>query len=128
MPDRGGFRRWLFTVTRNELRDAVARGKRHPAGSGDTGVKQLIEQQPAPVNEEALWEEEYERRRLDWAAQQVCGKVEKSTWQAFWQTAVEGKPAEEVARALKMSIGAVYIAKSRVIARLRKQIEEQEDP
>lgn len=124
--DRGGFRRWLFTVTRNELRDAVAHGKRHPAGSGDTGVKQLIEQQPAPLDDEALWEEEYQRRRFDWAAQQVRGKVDHSTWQAFWQTAVEGKPADEVARTLKMSTGAVYIAKSRVIARLRKQIEEQE--
>ena len=126
--DRGGFRRWLFTVTRNELRDAVAHAKRNPAGSGDTGIKQVIERQPAPLNDEALWEEEYERRRFDWAAQRVCGQVEKSTWQAFWQTAIEGKPAEEVARALKISVGAVYIAKSRVIARLRKQIEEQEDP
>jgi RNA polymerase sigma-70 factor (ECF subfamily) len=75
-----------------------------------------------------LWEEEYQRRRLDWAAQRVCGKVQTATWQAFWQTAVEGKPAEEVAQALKMSLGAVYIAKSRVIARLRQQIETQEDP
>jgi RNA polymerase sigma-70 factor (ECF subfamily) len=126
--DRGGFRRWLLTVTHNELRDAVARARRHPAGSGDTGVKQWIEQQPEPAVDEALWEEEYQRRRLDWAAQRVCGKVQTATWQAFWQTAVEGKPAEEVAQALKMSLGAVYIAKSRVIARLRQQIETQEDP
>ena len=82
--DRGGFRRWLFTVTRNELRDAVARAKRSPAGSGDTGVRQRIEQQPDPIDDDALWEEEYERRRLDWAAQRVSGKVQGSTWQAFW--------------------------------------------
>jgi RNA polymerase sigma-70 factor (ECF subfamily) len=126
--DRGGFRRWLFTIARNELRDAVARYKRNPAGSGDTGVKQWIEQQPGPIDDDVLWEEEYERRRLDLAAEQVRGNVQKSTWQAFWQTAVEGKPAEEVARALNMSIGSVYIAKSRVIARLRQQIEEQEGP
>ena len=124
--DRGGFRRWLFTVTHNELRNAVARCKRSPAGSGDTGVKHLIERQPAAIDYEASWEEEYERRRFDWAAQRVCGKVDQSTWQAFWQTAVEGKSADEVARALKLSVGAVYIAKSRVIARLRRQIEEQE--
>ena len=124
--DRGGFRRWLFTIAHNELRDAIARRKRNPAGSGDTGIKQLIERQPEPIDSHASWEEEYQRQRLDWAAQQVCGKVQESTWQAFWQTAVEGKSAEEVAVALKMSVGAVYIAKSRVIARLRKQIEEQE--
>ena len=125
--DRGGFRRWLFTVTRNELRDALARGKRHPAGSGDTGVGQWIQQQPDPTDADALWDAEYERCRLDWAAQRVCAQVEPATWQAFWQTAVEGQPAEAVAQALQMSVGAVYIAKSRVIARLRKEIAEQGD-
>lgn len=124
--DRGGFRRWLFTITRNELRDVATRCKRHPPASGDTGIQFMIEQHPAASDEEALWDEEYERRRFDWAAQQVRDQVEPSTWEAFWQTAVEGKTAEQVARGLAMSPGAVYIAKSRVIARLRKQIEAQE--
>jgi RNA polymerase sigma-70 factor (ECF subfamily) len=125
--DRGGFRRWLFTVTRNELKDALARAKRNPVGSGDTGVKQLLDQQPEPIADGTLWEEEYQRRLWDWAAAKVRGEVQESTWQAFWQTAVEGKRAEDVAGALDLSVGAVYIARSRVIARLRKWVEERED-
>ena len=74
-----------------------------------------------------MWEEEYQRRLWDWAAGQVRGEVQESTWQAFWQTAVEGRRAEDVARGLELSVGAVYIARSRVIARLRKWVEERED-
>mgnify|MGYP000906281100 CR=1 FL=1 len=44
------------------------------------------------------------------------------TWQAFWGTAVDGKPAAEVGAGLGMSPGAVYVAKSRVLARLRGEV------
>jgi RNA polymerase sigma-70 factor (ECF subfamily) len=127
-PDRGGFRRWLFTVTRNELADFVGRARRSPVGAGDTGMREFLERQPAVVDEARLWDEEYRRQLLDWAAERVRNEVRESTWQAFWQTAVEGRGAEEVANRLGMSVGAVYIAKSRVIARLRDQIEQQEGP
>ncbi|MGO9110904.1 MAG: RNA polymerase sigma factor [Thermoguttaceae bacterium] len=125
-PDRGGFRRWLFTVTRNELADFVGRAHRGPVGAGDTAMKKFLEQQPVVVDEARLWDEEYQQQILDWAAERVQSEVHESTWQAFWQTAVEGQRAEEVAKRLGMSVGAVYIAKSRVIARLREHVEQQE--
>jgi len=59
---------------------------------------------------------------FDWAAEQVRGHFQDSTWQAFWQTAVENRPPREVADHLGLSVGAVYIAKSRVLARLREQV------
>ena len=46
------------------------------------------------------------------------------TWQAFWQTAVQDQDNRQVADQLQMSVGAVYIAKSRVLARLKEVIEE----
>ncbi|HEV3443267.1 MAG TPA: hypothetical protein VG099_01435, partial [Gemmataceae bacterium] len=55
---------------------------------------------------------------------QIRGGCEDSTWQAFWLTAVEGKEPKEAAGALGITVGAVYIAKSRVLARLRKKIEQ----
>jgi RNA polymerase sigma factor (sigma-70 family) len=123
-PARGSFRGWLFTVARNKLRNFISARKRQAVGSGDTGVQHLLEQQPSGEDAEAaLWDQEYERRLFDWAAEQVRGGFQDATWQAFWQTAVEGKGAKEVAAALGVSVGAVYIAKSRVLARLREQIE-----
>ncbi len=74
--------------------------------------------------EQSRWDDEVQRRLFDWAAQQVRVEFEDSTWQAFWQTAVEAVPAKTVADRLKMSVGAVYVAKSRVISQLRIRIRE----
>jgi RNA polymerase sigma-70 factor (ECF subfamily) len=124
-PRRGTFRGWLFTVVRNELRDFLGRRRRQVQGSGDTGVQQALNEQPAPGGgPEEEWDRAYERRLFTWAAEQVRAGVQGSTWQAFWQTAVEGKSGQEVAKALGMSVAAVYLAKSRVMARLKEQIRQ----
>ena len=89
----------------------------------------MLEEQPArEADQAALWEQEYERQLFAWASARVRGEVQGSTWQAFWQTAVEGKSGKEVARALGMSVPAVYLAKGRVTARLKeliRQIQEE---
>src|SRR5262249_25093498 len=60
-PARGTFRGWLFRVVRNELCDFGAARRRHRPGSGDTDMKRLLEEQPAPSEDEvAVWEREYE--------------------------------------------------------------------
>jgi RNA polymerase sigma-70 factor (ECF subfamily) len=73
-----------------------------------------------------LYEAEYRRQLFVWAAEEVRGEFAVSTWQAFWQTAVEGQEIKTAAAELNISTGAVYIARSRVIARLRERIEEFE--
>lgn len=120
---RGAFRAWLFTVVRNKLRTFLLRRKRECRGSGDSGVQNLLAEQAAPSDDEAeLWQREWERRRFDWAAERVRGEVQDSTWQAFWRTAVEGQSGQQTADALGMRVAAVYLAKSRVMARIKEQL------
>ena len=118
-PRRGTFRGWLFTVARNKLHTFLRKQQRLTRRSEPVDFALLAE----PEQEAALWEQEYEQRLFDWAAEQVRGHFQDNTWQAFWQTAVENRPSREVAEHLGLSVGAVYIAKSRVLARLREQVQ-----
>ncbi len=128
-PRKGTFRGWLFTIVRNKLRDFLSQPHQLYQGSGDSGMQRLLENQPAPQpEEEGDWDRDYRRGLLAWAAEQVRPEVQETTWQAFWQTAVEGKPGKAVARSLGLTTAAVYLAKSRVMTRLRAVIREvQED-
>ena len=123
-PRKGSFRGWLFTVARNKLHTFLRRRERQRRRIEDVAVDRLAEEPTAPESEEeALWEQEYQQRLFDWAAEQVRGHFQNRTWQAFWRTAVEGRSPREVAEALGLSVGAVYIAKSRVLARLKEQVQ-----
>src|SRR5262245_11760445 len=98
---KGRFRGWLFTIVRNRLRNYFTRMKPDTHGSGDSKILELLEEQPAGEDRAAeSWDQEYASRLLAWASHQVRGAVNESTWQAFWQTAKEGKSGEEVARNL----------------------------
>lgn len=123
-PRKGSFRGWLFTVVRNKLRSFLDAQRRQVRGSGDTGMRQALEALPSPEDPEAEWDREYERRLFTWAAERVKAEVQPATWQAFWRTAVQGEGGEEVARSLGISVAAVYLAKSRVMAKLKSAIRE----
>jgi RNA polymerase sigma-70 factor (ECF subfamily) len=51
------------------------------------------------------------------------GEFQPATWQAFWGLTVEGKSGAEVAAELGLSVDAVYAAKSRVLRRLRQELD-----
>jgi len=119
-PRRGSFRGWLFTVVRNRLRDFWAGQARQCQGTGDPDADQRLQELPAPEeDQQAEWEQEYEQQLFHWAAAQVRADFQDSTWQAFWQTAVQGKSGKVVAKGLGMTVAAVYLAKARVITRLK---------
>jgi RNA polymerase sigma-70 factor (ECF subfamily) len=127
-PRRGSFRGWLFTLVRNKLRDILDQPRSFQQGSGDSRVQQLLENQAAPERDEAAeWDREWRRNMFAWAAEQVRPRVQETTWQAFWKTAVENKSGHEVAAELGLTVAAVYLAKSRVMARLRAVIHEVQE-
>ncbi|MCB1095605.1 MAG: RNA polymerase sigma factor [Verrucomicrobiae bacterium] len=125
-PVQGTFRSWLFRVVRSKLANHFNKQKRLPATPGSTQLEGLanndFEANPAEA-ETVEWELDYRRRVFQWATERVRAEFKASTWQAFWMSAVEEKAPAMIAEELGISTGAVYIAKSRVVARLRKEVE-----
>jgi len=124
-PARGSFRGWLFRIARNLVVNFLIAQERQPRGSGDSNINGLLEAVPSPA-ESAVFEAEYKRQLLYWAAEQVRDEFSALTWKAFWQAGVEGRSAAEVAGKLGTTVGTIYHCKSRVMARMRKKIEEVE--
>ena len=123
---RGSFRAWLLTVTRRKLHNFWSRQGRHPRTVTNTAILANLEAS-ASAQEEACWDREYHRRVFEQAAGKVRKDVKDSTWQAFWQTAMENRPGIEVARNLGLNLSSVYVARKRVLDRIRAVIEEISD-
>src|SRR5204863_4748810 len=81
-PRRGSFRGWLFTVARNKLRNFLAAQRRPGRATGDADAQDRLAELPAREDDHtAWWDQEYERRVFSWAADQVRGSFQVSTWQ-----------------------------------------------
>jgi RNA polymerase sigma-70 factor (ECF subfamily) len=115
--ENGGFGRWLRTITVNKCRDHLRRQASRPA---QTNID------PAPEDMDSVaqfTEEEYRRRLARLALEIMREEFEPKTWKACWEHVVSGRPAKEIAQDLGMSVGAVYVAKSRVLRRLREELD-----
>ncbi|MCA8951436.1 MAG: sigma-70 family RNA polymerase sigma factor [Planctomycetes bacterium] len=125
---KGSFRAWLFRVARNVAVDAIAaRARRTPARSASEVERTLAELADPGADHGAGLDTEYRRTLLEWAANEVRAEVQEVTWQAFRRTAVDGRPAGDVAAELGLPVGSVYTAKCRVVARIRDKVARLED-
>jgi RNA polymerase sigma-70 factor (ECF subfamily) len=121
--DRPGdsFRGWLYAITRTRLLDH--RRARHIPAAGGTDALHRLEEIPAeePADSDALTSD---RRELyQRAVRLIQAEFAERTWQAFWRVTVEGQSPADVAADLGLTPGAVYIAKSRVLKRLRQEFD-----
>lgn len=119
------FRGWLWTVARNRVRLFFRqRNTQAQAGGGSTAAQALAE-----VPE--LWQREDEPvtgAESGLVVRQALAAVKndfaETTWQAFWRTAIEGRPATAVAEELGIAPSAVRQAKYRVLCRLREELSD----
>lgn len=127
-PKRGRFRAWLFAIARNLMINWLTRRKPGAIGSGDTAVMKLLKEHCDPSCEEtAEFDLEYRRQVFRWVAERVRTQVKERTWEAFWLSSVEDQPIEQVAESLGITVGAVYVARSRVAGRLRSEASRFEN-
>lgn len=122
-PELGRFRGWLGVITRRTLARFFEKSRQRINGSGGS-TNFLALANVADAEEEAAWEQEHQRHLFRWAAERVRGEFAETTWRAFWMTAVEGVAAGQAAEQCGISVGAVYIAKSRVLSRLRERLAQ----
>jgi RNA polymerase sigma-70 factor (ECF subfamily) len=119
------FRGWLRRITQNKLRDHFRKLGREARGVGGSSARRrLAEIAEPPPAEPGGAPDEAERALFARAMEQVRGEFEEHTWAAFWGTAVEGRASRDVAADLAMTPGAVRVAKSRVLHRLREELGE----
>lgn len=124
-PARARFRTWLQTIVRNATINALNRRPKDQASGGTNSLNQIHQH---PEKSDSLWFDlEWQRETLRWIAQQVRGEFESSTWTAFWETAIEQASPQEVAEKIGKSVGAVYIARSRVMQRIKQRILELDE-
>lgn len=122
-PARGAFRGWLRTILANQLRAYWRRRRQHPPGVGDSAWQQRLAELADPESQlSGIWNQEYGEYLRDRALRLIQTDFEATTWQAFWRVVVEARPAADVAAELGISRNAVYIAKSRVLERLKQEL------
>jgi RNA polymerase sigma-70 factor, ECF subfamily len=121
---RGAFRSWLRTIVCTRTADywrAIDAGTRAQGGSGATAALQELADPDSELNRQ--WDEEHDRYVLHCLLDLVEEEFEPLTLQAFRRLALDGVSGAEAAEELGLSVAAVYVAKSRVLARIRQEAE-----
>ncbi len=120
-PDKPPFRAWLLTITRNDILKALQRRPRD-AAAGSSSIMEMLQQ--VPDEDETAWafEERCEFVRL--AAEKIRAEFTPDTWSIFWQTSIEGAAIADVARSMRRTPGSVYVARFRVLARLKEAVRQ----
>ena len=120
------FRNWLGRITRNAILNALTRIKPDRA-TGTSSVQEVLLETPDGGDMTTALLDESRMEAYRWAAQQVQAEFSAATWTMFHETTIGGRSIEDVANALAKTSGAVYIARCRVMQRIKDKVNEVSD-
>ncbi|MFO0940012.1 MAG: sigma-70 family RNA polymerase sigma factor [Pirellulales bacterium] len=115
-PELGGFRKWLGTVVLNEIARFVGKQQKD---------RQSISNEQAEFNSITRgedWDDHFHSSLLQIALSQIESEFEPETWAAFGRVWLESKSALQAAHELSITVEKIYVAKSRVLKRLRLEV------
>jgi RNA polymerase sigma-70 factor (ECF subfamily) len=121
---RGAFRSWLRTIVCSRSTDywrALDAATQANGGSGATAALQQLADPDSGLNRQ--WDEEHDRYVLSCLLDLMEEEFEPTTLRAFRRLALDGASGAEAAQELGVSVTAVYVAKSRVLQRIRQAAE-----
>jgi RNA polymerase sigma-70 factor (ECF subfamily) len=119
-PERGRFRDWLGAVVRSKLvRFHQKASRREAAAPADEAVPLLDDLTAAA---DAEWAAQFNAHLVRVALERIRPAFDAHNWRAFELVWVENLPATEVAGTTGLTASAVYVAKSRILKRLREEI------
>lgn len=118
----GAFRNWLKTIAVFCLKEHWRSQKTTPAGVGGSDMQTLLQELATPNSQASRqWDEDHDRHVMRKLLEKLRDEFEPRTWLAFERFALQSRSAAEVAQELGISANAVFIAKSRVLTRLRRE-------
>ena len=123
------FGAWLRGITTRQLYAHWRRQKTRPIAAGGSEAQQRIAELPEAGFEglsdpSDVFPADDRREILRRALRMLQDGVADRTWAAFWRSVVEGQAPAEIAEHLGISVNAVYIAKARMLSRLREEFGE----
>jgi RNA polymerase sigma-70 factor (ECF subfamily) len=97
-----------------------------PAGDADSQRTPTVEHVPdaaGGAQQDAAWDEEWERNLVDAAMERVKLRVKAEHYQIFHLSAVKGLKTAEVARMLQVNLGQVYLIRHRLAKEVKREVE-----
>jgi len=128
---RSSFKNWLCLITRRRIIDHFRRRtvlKGGPSSSDDTSRTDTVSRVPDPasLNLDAVWDEEWRKNLVDAAIERVKQQVAPKQFQIFDLSVLKEVPVREVTRLLKVNPAQVYLARHRVSALVKKEVKRLE--
>lgn len=118
----GAFRAWLRTITVNCCREHWRRQRIRPTVPGGTDFDGYLDQIADPDNPLSQeWDREHDLFITRKLLELIQPEFQAQSWEAFCRVALQGESAPVVAAELGMTPNAVFIAKSRILSRLRAE-------